>query len=274
MRNLWHLGVEIANNPSFWTRVKHSGRGTAFRRSAKTSTPFKAVASISGYALKQVPVPVVKDMLAAVSDALYKKAKHVHYKKRIAEATSTEEKVKFGWKDLDVQDMDRYRWKVQSAFQDLSKQANDFSRKLDTHTDEGKLCNAFVEVTTKYAYAKRRIDKLRDKTKTVGTLCLLTTRWLNEIEADLDSWALENKQGLTDAFNSTDEDAHENCDGTLCIHSDERKLRLRHARTAQAVSGIASVLGSALDPTEFVFFSNRRDHKIKLDNPWTGETYN
>lgn len=282
-RNLWALGDEIAKNPSFWARMKHSGKGTSFRRAFKGSQHgvkggkiVKAVGSGFTYALKQVPLPVVKDLLGAVNDALFKKGRSARVKHRIDKAKASGDvakQVKFGWKDLDVQNFDRYRWKVRDAMRDLQKETKAFNDNLAKHAEAGNLCDEFVKVTAEFAYAKKRVDKLQEAVKAVGTLCVLTTNWLNDVEGDLDQWALNNKQALTDAFGNAGDGAHENCDDTVCINKDGQKFRLKHKKATDMVSQGASVLLNALDPKEFVSFSTPSSHKIKMDNPWTGKDY-
>ena len=273
-RNLWEMGEELAKNPSMWTRVKHSSKGTSARRIGKVSNIPKALAKGGAMALKQVPVPILRDVLAAAVDKGYAIAKNHHRKKyQIASAVNDEKKAKFGWKDLDVQDMDRYRWKVSDAVKSLNTTTGKFNLKFGEYAGQGKICEAYVRVTKEYAYACKRSKKLRTKALVIQSLCEATLAWLDEVDASLDTWVVNNKMDLTDKVVALGADAHENCESTVCAVQEDVKLRLKHSSTMNAASGFGALVSGAFDPNEFIVMGQPSSHKIKVDNMYTGKDY-
>lgn len=274
-RNIWELGEKIAYNPSIWTRVKHSSAGTSLRRSVKRSTGAKAVFKVGGFLLKQVPVPVIKDMLAVVSDAVHQKLRSMTKERKLKGATTNEKKAKWSWKDMDVQDVDRFRWKVTDAMRDFEKERHAFVQNVDKHAESGKICDAFVKVSTAFFYAHKRHDKLKKKIEALRAVCDVTDAWLSEVRTNLDDWARNSKDDLTKVFTDAQEGGHAECEKTVCVLGEKEKLRFKSAG-GKALDGLGaglSALSTALDPTEFISVSTPDDHQIKTKNLYTKKEY-
>lgn len=272
-RNIWGTGVQIANNPSLWTRMKHSSKGTSFRRGAKLSTPFKVLAGGAKFVLKQVPIPILNDILGVLSDKAYAWGKSKQYAAHHAATKSAEERVKFGWKDMDVQDMDRYRWKVHASFLELQKLAQAFSHKQQNFVTEGSICDDFVKVTTEAAYTRKRIDKLREKALAIAALCALTNDWLNDCDAKLEQWTTDNKEVLNALFEKAGKDAHMYCDDTVCVMTTAEKARFTHGSAAANAAWLGAVVSEALDPTAFFKMSTPDLPQVKVNNMYSGQKY-
>ena len=272
-RNLWELGAKLAENPSMWTRVKHSSKGTSIRRVGKVSNIPKALAKGGAFVLKQVPIPVVRDILSAAVDKAYEIGKNYHRKKKqIDTATSSKDKTKFGWKEMNVQDMDRYRWKVVDSMKDLNNTSDKFSSNIAKYTEQGKVCDAFVRLTRDYSYACKRSKKLRVKALAILELTNQTMLWLDEVDKDLNKWVTNNRQNMTVLANVPAE-GHENCEKTVCAIKDDVKMRLKHSKVAGAAQMVGNVVGGAFDPMEFISMSQPSDHQIKTDNMYTHTSY-
>jgi len=273
-RNLWELGTKIAANPSMWTRIKHPGKGTSIRRVGKRSSIPAAIARAGSMALKQVPVPVLKDVLAAAVDKAYEAGKK-YYRTiyQINTAVTDEDRTKFGWKDMDVKDMDRYRWKVADSVKDFNATAQKFSAGVGEAAQGGAVCDAFMKLTRDHAYAMKRSKKLRDRAFALQTLCSHTLAWLDGVDRDLLQWAKDNKNDLTTKLSALGEEAHTACDSTVCALSDSDKRRLQYSTVANAASGLGSLVSGAFDPMEFFSMAQPNSHKIQVDNMYTGEDY-
>jgi hypothetical protein len=277
-RNLWDLGNEYANNPSMLTRIMHSSKGTAVRRSVKGSTIPKIFASAGAYALKNVPIPILNDLLNAAVNKAYEVGKNYYRNKyqKPKDAKTAEDRintVKFGWKDMDVQDMDRYRWKVASSLEDLNKATDNFKKNYANILTEGNFCDEFIKVTTDFAYAHKRVEKLRKKATEIQVLTSLTLEWLNEVEGNLNTWAKDNKNALIGMASKVPSEGHVNCDPTVCANSSQVGFSLQHKQIANATQIAGNFLSSAFDPMEFINISKPDDHQIKVDNPYTGKKY-
>lgn len=273
-RNLWEIGDELAKNPSMWTRVKHSSKGTSVRRVGKVSNIPKAMAKGGAMALKQIPVPIVRDILSAAVDKGYEMAKGYHRRKfQVGAATDDEGRAKFGWKDMDVKDMDRYRWKVTDSVKSLNTTTTKFNQNFLKYAIDGKVCDAYVRVTKDYGYACKRSLKLRKKALAIRTLCDYTLAWLDEVDEGLNTWVVSNKLDLTQKVVALDEGAHEACEPTVCGVQSETKFRLKHKTAMNTASGLGALVTGAFDPNEFIVMAQPSSHKIKVDNMYTGQDY-
>jgi len=271
---LWELGTKVAENPSMWTRIKHSGKGTSVRRVGKASSVPAAIARAGSMVLKQVPIPVLKDVLAAVVDKAYGAAKSYHRSKfQTGKATTDEGRTKFGWKDMDVKDMDRYRWKVADSVKDFNTTAQKFSSGVADAAQGGAICNAFMKLTRDHAYAMKRSKKLRDKVMALQALCSYTMAWLDDVDGDLLKWARDNQNALTTNLSALDADAHTTCDATVCALSETEKRRLQHSKMANAAAGLGSLVSGAFDPMEFFSMAQPDSHQVQVDNMYTKDDY-
>lgn len=273
-RNLWEIGDELAKNPSMWTRVKHSSKGTSVRRVGKASNIPKALAKGGAMALKQIPVPILRDVLSAAVDKGYDMAKGYHRRKyQVDKANDDASRAKFGWKDMNVQDMDRYRWKVADAMKSLNSTTAKFNQNFPKYATDGKVCDAYVRVTKEYAYTCKRSLKLRKKALAIRTLCDYTLAWLDEVDHGLNTWVSSNKLDLTQKVLALGEDAHEACEPTVCGVQNEVKLRLKHKTAMNTASGLGALVTGAFDPNEFIVMAQPSSHKLKVDNMYTGQDY-
>lgn len=273
-RNLWALGEELAENPSMWTRVKHSSKGTSARRVGKVSNIPKAMAMGGAMALKQIPVPIVRDVLSAAVDKGYEMAKGYHRRKhQIGKAKDDEGRAKFGWKDMDVKDMDRYRWKVTDSVKSLNTTTAKFNENFSKYAADGRVCDAYVRVTKDYAYACKRSLKLRKKALAIRALCDHTLSWLDKVDRDLEHWAFNDAAGVSLKIKALGEGGHGACEPTVCAVRDEIKQRLNHKTAMNAASGLGALVTGAFDPQEFIVMGQPSSHKLKMDNMYTGEDY-
>ncbi|NRD72646.1 hypothetical protein HQQ94_05170 [Shewanella sp. VB17] len=273
-RNLWELGEKIASNSSMWTRIKNSPKGVSVRGGAKLSNIPKNIAAGGSFMLKQVPIPVVRHILGDSLKKAYDTGKKYHRKKyQTAKAISDEDKTKFGWKDLDVQDMDRYRWKIVDSIKSFNQESISFTANVGKYIEQGNVCDQFVKVTAGFAYSRKRIKKLRDKTLAIRELCTHTLNWLDDVDNQLNLWVQGNQSPLTELAKNIPVNGHEHCDKTVCAVSDKEKLRFSHSKLANGIQMTTSVVAGAFDPMEFFIISQPSDFKVRIPNPYSGIVY-
>lgn len=255
-RNMWALGAELVENPSLWTRIKHSKDGSFFRRakSKKGSTAFSVVKKAGVLSLKLVPVPVVKDLLSAAFDKAADASKQYYRDKKLGDRSALNriDKVKFGWKELDVQDMDRYRWKVADSVKSLNDAAQKFNQSVPAIEEKQDICDEWIKVTKAHAYAVRRSQKLRSRAETIKALCEQTIAWLDESDNKIRDWKTSSARDAQQLFENNHEDHHENCSETVCMLADAKKWRLKNPNIMNNSVAVISTIRYSLEPIDII----------------------
>ena len=169
------------DNKGVAARVGHSSafhmfRSAAASRGSAGSKALKVGTSLGASALKLIPVPIVGDLAGAAVRRLEGWARSKHHKKRLSGATSETDVVKFQLKEVSVENLDRYRWKVSESL----KAANDAVAAFPTGPCT---CHDLFNVAQTVAQAERRIDKLKSEMLKILGVCSITLDWLAVCEA-------------------------------------------------------------------------------------------
>lgn len=238
--DLWEIGKQHADNVGLFKRFRHSKFLDPFRRGAK-----QAVRTVAGkatdVAISLIPIPLVKDIVEAAVDKA-KEALRGHYTGSTLseiQATDTEGKVKWGWKDLDIEDMDRYRWKVHHGVKVLN---DAFNKAAGNFSSSASICNDWVRPIAKYHYLNKRIYKLRERAEIIKALCEDTLKWTDDITSNPNYKNMEStlKQKVFEIDLIYDEPVHHMaCDDTVCVKKDAMRFVDKHSA---AVNGISTSL--------------------------------
>jgi len=153
------------DNKGIGSRIKNSAKFHSLRSalSSKGSFASKGLALAAAgvrSAFKLIPIPIIGDLLGAAEKAVEGKIRGYHRSKRQGQAATPEEKVKFALKDLSVESLDRYRWKLKEAITELNTKAQNFDALLISKSGDSKPCHAYLEMAESVAQAERRFDKL------------------------------------------------------------------------------------------------------------------
>lgn len=138
----------------------HSMRSALSGKGSAASKGLSALGSVVRSAFKLIPIPIIGDLLGAAEKAIEGKVRGYHRSKRRGAASTPEERVKFALKELTVEDLDRYRWKLKDAIDELNKKARAFDDLLASKSADSKPCHAYLEMAEAVAQAERRFEKL------------------------------------------------------------------------------------------------------------------
>lgn len=173
-------------------------------------------------------------------------------------------KVKWGWKDLDLEDMDRYRWKVKHAA-DMLKEAVDTL--IQNAPVTASICNDVVRAISKKEYLDKRIQKIREQLEITTQLCTLTDQWLTQIE----QWVQTNNyQEILESFARVaqqlpdNDEQHMKCDKEYCAHGDKARF---WDKNPKLTAGVALVTKHLVDfaPGPLNKDTYSSDHYTKVD---------
>jgi hypothetical protein len=173
-------------NKSVTQRIWHSSKLHQLRSALQSKGSMVSKAGkLAGVAVRGacslIPVPVLGSLLSAaesgVEDWKRQGAHNTHKNK----AASLAERVKFELKDLSVEELDRYRWKVNESLQEYNRIAASFSSTLETKAAAAAPCDALVDLAIAIAQLQRRIDILRTNCMATKVALEEAIQWVDEV---------------------------------------------------------------------------------------------
>lgn len=185
-KDIFAYALARVNNKSVALRVRNSPKLHSIRSALKTKGSFasKGIGALTAglrIGMGAIPIPgIVTDLLKIAQQAVEKKIRSKLHERHIA-AVNLEERVKFTLKELSVEELDRYRWKLKDAVDELNKKSATLDALYLKKTGEGKPCGAWLEITEAYAQVERRQNKLVDACKALRTVLDDTTKWGEEV---------------------------------------------------------------------------------------------
>jgi len=184
--NLFAYARKSVDNKTVMQRIGHSPALHSARSafSSTGSAVSKGVKLAGGglrVAMSLIPVPAIPALAAAIEKHFEAWRREKRHHAQAEAATKPEDKVKFELKELSLEEMDRYRWKVNQAMTDLNTAINNRQAKFMEADNASARCTEYVELATAAAQAERRIDKLYEKCKVVKGVMEETMEWLGQL---------------------------------------------------------------------------------------------
>jgi hypothetical protein len=173
-------------NKGVLARIGHSPKLHSFR-SAMTS---KGSAGSKGLgllgvgaraAMKAIPIPALGGILGKIEQQVEKKVRTWHHKRR-GKSADTGDQVKFALKELSVEELDRFRKKVEMAVNDLNKASSNFGERVKKKRAEHSTCDAYLELAEAGEQASRRLLRLRTTIIALQEALDLTLQWAQQVE--------------------------------------------------------------------------------------------
>jgi hypothetical protein len=189
MEDIFVYAKGRVDNKSIAARIGHSAKLHSVRSalSSKGSAASKGL-SFAGVVVRAtfaaIPLPAVGSLLAAVQSSVETKLRGMHHSRKLAQAKGKDkaEEVKFQLKDLSLEEMDRFRWKVAESITEFNKVKNGFAASVNKKAAAHATCDAFLELALAAEQVSRRIFRLKEKCLAVNTVMDLTMDWVNEVE--------------------------------------------------------------------------------------------
>lgn len=171
---------------SIGSRIWHSGalhslRSAVGSKGSAASKGLSVLKSVGQSALSLVPIPIVGNLASAIVEKidgeLRGRAHNDKLKKAIKEKNKADE-AKFTIKELSVEELDRYRWKVDEEYKELEKIVRDFNSKKY----EDRMCDDYYVVAYQIAQTRRRVEKLKGKLDEINAATAVVKEWLDQVE--------------------------------------------------------------------------------------------
>lgn len=181
---------KCVGNKTVAQRIGHSAKLHMFRSaiSSKGSAGSKAL-KLAGVgvraALGKIPLPAVGSIATIIQVTAENKTREWHHKRRLKNAGNVQDEVKFELKELSVEHLDRFRWKVTEALESLNKAADAFPSEFAKKRKEGATCDAFLNYAMAYAQAERRVQRLEAQCDMLEAVTAKIRLWLKDVVRDM-----------------------------------------------------------------------------------------
>jgi hypothetical protein len=167
-------------NKSVGSQIAHSGlfhnvRSAFSSTGSGASKGLGLVLGVGKLFLALIPVPIVGAIVGAAADAINDKVRGARREANLAKAVLTEDQVKFEIKDLTIENLDRYRWKVKHAIEELNQG-------ITAYNSSGQTCDDMYSFALLVEQLERRKTKLKVETAKLKKIVDLVDTWITEVE--------------------------------------------------------------------------------------------
>ncbi len=261
-RDLEKIAKTVVENPTIGKTVLRSTALASIRSSIQSKGAFASAAATGvrkgvSLALGQIPVP----MVGSVLDAAWSKACDVlrskMHGKHVDCPVNAADKVKFELKEIgsQVEDWDRYRWKISHAVEEYNKASAEALKGIASAP-----CDTWVRVWAKFLYLGSRIQKLRESVEAMRAILKEVDDWLVSVETSYEAAHKQvESQYQKDVAQLKTMQVHDTCSDTKCMFkkgqwtssmsvptSDAAKFFIKAAATTVAIVG-DDPIGNAVD---------------------------
>ena len=189
--DLYKYARDVADHKTVWQRIAHSPalhttRSAISSGGSALSKTIKLAGVAGQGACRLIPIPVLGSFVETAVKYLEEKGRGKYLKGRAEHATPGEQKVKFDLKELSLEEMDRYRWKVHQSVTALNTAVQHMNETFQKAESDHAICAAYVELAIAAEQASRRIEKLNDKCFAVAGVMKETMDWLQQLFGDVD----------------------------------------------------------------------------------------
>lgn len=194
MISIWDYAAQRVNNKSVPARIAHSPKLHALRSalSSKGSAASKGAAvgtMLLRLGISAIPIPsIVTSLINVAQQAVEKKLRSYLHQRHLTGSTSDEEKVKFTLKELSVEDLDRYRWKLKEAIDDLNKKITAIDGAYTAAQNESKPCDSWLTLAEALAQAERRYNILSQSAGGLKAAMDECLRWADKQAAEINKF--------------------------------------------------------------------------------------
>ncbi|OXJ22608.1 hypothetical protein CFB82_39750 [Burkholderia sp. HI2714] len=164
------------NEQILHSRLLHNGRSAISSKGSAASKAIGAATSIGKLFLALIPVPVVGAISSAIVDTVSDAVRGKVRESQLSGAITPEEAAKFEIKDLTIENLDRYRWKLAHAFEALNDGIREYNSSDET-------CDNMYRLALLIEQVERRKDKLKKELEHFNDVLTLVNNWIVDVDA-------------------------------------------------------------------------------------------
>lgn len=199
--NIWQYADAKVDNKGILARIGHSARFHSVRSAVNStgslgSKLLKGLGAVGRASLSLIPIPIIGGLLASVEQAIEGKIRSsVHNSHNPTEGVVSS--VKFALKEASVENLDRYRFKVEHSMQELTQALDEYNN-FDPKADTMSFCDAGLALAMKVAQAKRRKRIFDNEILKLKGLMEASLAWSLLVTSSLDDARKKAEKHFTD----------------------------------------------------------------------------
>jgi hypothetical protein len=187
MEDIFVYAAKCVDNKGVLARIGHSAKlhsvRSAFSSKGSAASKFGALLGAGARAtLNAIPIPAVGSLISSLEQKVEKVIKGHLHSRSLNKATTTTDKVKFTLKELSVEELDRFRWKVSESIAEFNKLGPAHAANLAKKRDAQATCDAFLDLALAAEQVNRRIRKLKEACLGILAAIKMTSEWIEECE--------------------------------------------------------------------------------------------
>ncbi len=184
--NIWEFCKDQVDNKGVLERIGHSARFHPMRSAVNSPGSFgskfgKFLGSVGRSACNLIPIPVFGTLVAAAESAIENKIRSYCHKQH----TDPSDKVKFALKEVSVENLDRYRFKVTHSVDEVKAQLDIFNVDAPNAADQGSQCVPEYQLALKIAQAERRIEIFENEVNGLLIIMQASITWAEAAKASI-----------------------------------------------------------------------------------------
>jgi hypothetical protein len=186
------------NNKNIAIRVKNSAKLHSLRSAFSSPGSFASksiggVLAIGRNALSFIPIPAIGSFSSATMSFIEDKVREKVHGHKISTSIGNDDaskakRVKFELKELSVEELDRYRWKLEASINDLNKEVTAFNNAQAKADQAGKVCDPLASMAIAIAQVTRRRKILGDAITEIEESLARAKDWSNRVNTQLDTF--------------------------------------------------------------------------------------
>jgi len=196
--NIWKYAAEKVDNKGVLARIGHSSRFHSVRSAVNSKGSFgskllKGLGAVGRASFSLIPIPIIGGLLSSAEQAVESKIRSWSHDRH--QKTGEPINVKFALKEASVENLDRYRFKVEHSMQEMKDAGTKFGL-IDPTSPTDSLCNPSLEMAMKVAQAERRLRIFQTEILKLKTIMEASYTWSETVSTSLDGY----KKQVTDHF--------------------------------------------------------------------------
>lgn len=202
-KDVWVYAANKVANKGVFNRIAHSGKFHSVRSAFNSGGSFgsKAIGALTAVgraSLGLIPIPVIGSLLSIAQSAIEGKIRaHVHQKHIDGKTATDPDFIKFSLKEASVENLDRYRFKVEHSVAECNKALVAWgATKQEAEKSKGR-CNAKLELAMAIEQVKRRMDIFDKSVLELETLMRVSREWSLSLRAGLNDKISDAKDDFT-----------------------------------------------------------------------------
>jgi hypothetical protein len=186
-KNIWAYAKSKVDNKGILARIGHSARFHSVRSAVNSKGSFgskllKGLGAVGRASFSLIPIPIIGSLLSSAEQAIEGKIRSwTHTRHGVGDPNY----VKFALKEASVENLDRYRFKVEHSMQELAAAAVEYNN-FNPAADTTNFCDAGVEFAMKVAQAQRRQRIFNEEILKLKGLMEASFVWSELVTASLD----------------------------------------------------------------------------------------